>query len=257
VVVRHCTFVPGWDLDAHCQPRHGAEPSLVLTDLPRRRRGSARPARADRSSLELRPTCVEVDRSIIGTIVVQRDEVDAEPVRLHIRASIVDATAIDGDAIAAPNGRHAHAVATVVDSTVIGRVLVNAVGLGENTIFTSRMDVGRRQVGCLRYCYVPWDSGTPRRYACQPDLVMHAAGEGTPGPEAARVEPRFSELRYGRPDYCRFAPDCAVEIRTGADDDSALGVYHDLFEQRRETNLRAALEEHLPLGWGLDVTFRS
>jgi hypothetical protein len=64
-------------------------------------------------------------------------------------------------------------------------------------------------------------------------------------------------MRYGYPDYCRLADDCPVEIRTGADDDSEMGVYHDVFEALRTANLRAALEEHLPLGWGLEITFRS
>ena len=256
VVVRDCTFVPGWELDARCEPRHGAEPSLVLTDLPRRRRSRA-PEPVDRPAVELRTTCVEVDRSIIGSIVVQRDEVGAEPVRLHVRGSVVDATSPYGDAIAAPNGRRAHAVATVVDSTVIGRTQVHAMELGENSIFTSPMDVARRQIGCLRYCFVPPGSRTPRRHACQPDLALAPAGTTSSGTAPAGLEPKFMTLRYGYPDYCRLADDCPVEIRTGADDDSEMGVYHDVFEELRTANLRAALEEHLPLGWGLEIEFRT
>ncbi|MGY1690597.1 hypothetical protein [Geodermatophilus sp. SYSU D01105] len=256
VVVRHCTLVPGWELNTRCEPRHGTEPSLIITDLPRRRRDPEGPP-ADRPPEALRPPCVEVDRSIVGSIVVQRDEVGAEPIRLHVRTSVVDATTTGRDAVAAPNGRRAHAVATVVDSTVIGRTHLHAVELGENSIFTSRMDVARRQIGCLRYCYVTSTSRTPRRYACQPDLVVLAAKEEERVAEAARVEPRFTTLRYGRPDYCRLADDGPPEIRTGADDDSEMGVYHDLFEARRTANLRAALEEHLPLGWQLDIRFQS
>jgi hypothetical protein len=252
VIIRDCTFVPGWDLDVHSQPHRGAEPSLVLTDL-KRRRGPRGPVEVGEGS-NLNVTCVEIEKSIIGTVLVQRDEVRAEPMRLNIRASVVDSTTSGGDAIAAPNKRPAHVVATVIDSTVIGRTRVHAIELGENSIFTSTVNVARMQVGCLRYCYVPAGSTTPRRHECQPDLVMRAAGVTTPGTEAAAVEPKFVTLRYGLPDYCRLAPDCPVEIQTGADDDEQMGVYHDLFESRREANLRAAVGEQLPLGWGFIVT---
>jgi hypothetical protein len=77
---------------------------------------------------------------------------------------------------------------------------------------------------------------------------MRAAGVTTPGTEAAVVAPKFATLRYGVPDYCRLARDCPVEIQTSADDDEQMGVYNDLFESRREANLRAA-GGGLPLGW--------
>ncbi|SNS14106.1 hypothetical protein SAMN06893096_102198 [Geodermatophilus pulveris] len=255
VVVRHCTFVPGWEIDAACEPSNGEEASLVLTHRPRNRHGRRGYPAPEEPPVQLQTTCVDVDHSIVGTIVVQRDEVNADPVRLHVSTSIVDSTTSEGDAIAAPNGRRAHAMLTVVDSTVIGRTCAHAVELGENSIFTARMDVQRRQVGCLRYCSVPADSRTPRRYACQPDLALAAPGDGTAEDRTAAVEPRFASLRYGRPDYCRLADDCAEEIREGADDDSEMGVYHDLHEALRRRNLEAALSEHLPLGWGLEVEF--
>src|SRR5439155_3986942 len=33
VVIRHCTFVPGWGLDCDCQPTHPAEPSIELFNV--------------------------------------------------------------------------------------------------------------------------------------------------------------------------------------------------------------------------------
>jgi hypothetical protein len=255
VVVRHCTFVPGWELDAACEPSNGEEASLVLTHRPRNRHPRRGYTALEEPPVQLQATCVEVDHSIVGTIIVQRDEVNADPVRLHIGTSIVDSTTSDGDAIAAPNGRRAHATLTVVDSTIIGSTRAHAVELGENSVFTAGMDVERRQVGCLRYCSVPSGSRTPRRHACQPDLAMAAPGDGTEEEKAAAVQPRFTSLRYGRPDYCRLADNCPVQIREGADDDSEMGVYHDLQEALRKRNLEAALREHLPLGWGLQVEF--
>ncbi|WP_369255314.1 hypothetical protein [Geodermatophilus amargosae] len=254
VVVRHCTFVPGWELDAACEPSNGEEASLVLTHRPRNRHGRRGYPGPEEPPVQLQTTCVEVDHSIVGTVIVQRDAVNADPVRLHITTSIVDSTTADGDAIAAPNGRRAHATLTVVDSTVVGSTRAHAVELGENSLFTAGMDLERRQVGCLRYCYVPASSRTPRRYACQPDLAM-APDDGSPEEKAAAVEPKFSSLRYGHPDYCRLSDDCSPAIREGADDDSEMGVYHDLHEALRRRNLEAALAEHLPLGWGLQVEF--
>jgi hypothetical protein len=251
VVVRHCTLVPGWKLDAACEPGNGAEPSLIVTDLPRP--GAQRPY-AGRAPA---PTCVEIDHSIVGTVVVQRDEVLGDPVRLHVRTSVVDSTEPEAEAVAAPNERPAHATATFVDCTVVGTTSVHEIALAENSIFTGRVDVVRRQTGCLRFCSVAPGSRTPRRHACQPDLAMAAAGEAEPGPEAERVRPTFVTTRYGRPDYVRLADDAAPEIRTGADDGSEMGVYHDVHEPQRSANLRAAVEEYVPLGWGLVVRNQS
>ena len=38
------------------------------------------------------------------------------------------------------------------------------------------------------------------------------------------------------------------EIRQGGDDDSEMGVYHDLYQFHRESNLRLRLEEYLRFG---------
>lgn len=244
VVVRHCTLVPGWELRTDCEPRHGEEPSLILTD----RWGAA---------TDPLTTCLMIDHSVLGTIVVQRNEVRGEPIRLHIRTSVVDAAAPGSDAITAPNDRRAHAVAVITGSTVIGRVRLHAVELGENSVFTGEMDLLRRQIGCLRYCYVPPGSRTPRRYACQPDLAMTAAGEPAPGPVAAAIWPRFKTERYGQPDYCRLADDCPREIREGADDAAEMGVHHGVHEPQRAGNLDRALRDYLPLGWGLSTGYEN
>ena len=66
--------------------------------------------------------------------------------------------------------------------------------------------------------------------------------------EALRVRPRFCSMRYGTPDYCRLSDDCATEIVRGADDESEMGVFHDLFNPQRTTNLQARLDEYTPAG---------
>jgi hypothetical protein len=118
-------------------------------------------------------------------------------------------------------------------------VQTHAIELAENSIFTGIVRVARRQVGCMRFCYVPAGSRTPRRYACQPDL-------------AAEVAPNFKSTRYGESQYCRLSENCPVEIARGASDESEMGVYHDLYEPQRWANLRTRLEEFVPVGFAID-----
>ncbi|MFJ8074330.1 hypothetical protein ACIQ7Q_10425 [Streptomyces sp. NPDC096176] len=219
VVLRHCTLVPGWSLEPECDPHSPEEPSLVL----------------DRTT-----ACVQIERSILGTIEVVGDEVNHDPLPIHIRDSVLDATGHDRAALSAPDCRHAHAVLHVYRTTVIGEVHTHAVEIGGNSIFTGRMRVARRGVGCLRFSYVPPGSRTPRRHRCQPDL---AGGGATPP-----VRPLFAGERYGTPDYGRLSDGCPDEIRRGADDGSQMGVFHDLYEPQREDSLRARLAEYIPAG---------
>jgi hypothetical protein len=130
------------------------------------------------------------------------------------------------------------------------------------------LQLARRQLGCVRYCYVSPGSRTPRRYHCEPDLRSVAVDEAMPQVpaaerdaekqrEASRVRPRFNSMRYGAPAYCQLADDCAAEIRQGADDESELGVFHDLYQPQREANLRARLDEYTPASLDVGIIFAS
>ncbi|NUK28535.1 hypothetical protein HRW08_39275, partial [Streptomyces lunaelactis] len=112
LVLRHCTLVPGWSLEPECDPASPEEPSLVL----------------DRTT-----ACVEIDRCILGTIEVIGDEVGTDPLPIHLRDSILDATGPDREALSAPDCRHAHAVLHAHRSTVIGEVHTHAVQIAENS----------------------------------------------------------------------------------------------------------------------------
>ncbi|WP_405387670.1 hypothetical protein OG596_06695 [Streptomyces sp. NBC_01102] len=219
VVLRHCTLVPGWSLETDCEPHSPEEPSLVL----------------DRTT-----ACVSIDRSILGTIEVIGDEVSTDPLPIHIRDSILDATGHDLPALSAPDCRHAHAVLHAHRTTVIGEIHTHAVRIAENSVFTGRLRVARRGIGCLRYSYVPPGSRTPRRHRCRPDL----AGADLAG----QVRPLFSSERYGTPAYGRLADGGPWQIRRGADDGSEMGVFHQLYEPQREDSLRARLAEYTPAG---------
>ena len=99
VTIRHCTLVPGWDLECDCEPTRPEEPSLILDHV--------------------RAT-VRIEHSIVGSIWVSADERRTDPLRLEISDSVVDATSADGAAICDPQGRTAFVVATVRRCTVVG-----------------------------------------------------------------------------------------------------------------------------------------
>jgi hypothetical protein len=191
------------------------------------------------------------------------DEVQSDPLALHLSDSIVDATRLERMAIGASTLPLGFAVARIVRCTILGEVRVHAISLAENSIFMSHVCVGRRQVGCMRYCYVPPKSRTPRRHRCQPDGVIAAVREQLPpeqsapleAREAQRVRPRFTSIRYGVPAYCQLSCDCADEIRRGADDESELGAFHDLFLPQREANLRQRLDQFTPAGMDAGILF--
>ncbi|GHI09583.1 hypothetical protein AQI88_27725 [Streptomyces cellostaticus] len=226
VAVRHSTLVPGWSLEPECEPHSPDEPSIVL---------------------ERTTACLQIEHSILGTIEVIGDEVSEDPLDIHLRDSVLDATGSDREALSAPDCRHAHAVLHAHRTTVIGEVHTHAVEIAENSVFTGRLHVARRGIGCLRYSYVPPGSRTPRRHRCQPDLV---------GPEqAARVRPLFASERYGTPWYGQLADRSAQEIRRGADDGAELGAFHDLYRPQREDGLRARLAEYTPAGADAGIFF--
>ncbi len=234
VTIRHSTLVPGWDLEPDCQPAHPEEASVTISNTTAR---------------------VNIEHSILGSIFISEDADKAEPVQLCITDSIIDSTSPKEDAIRTPEGCVAHAVLTIKRSTVMGDICVHAIHLAENCIFNGKVNVAHRQIGCVRFCYVPSDSRTPRRFNCQPDLVVKNALKADKEREAMRIQPRFNSTRYGRPDYCQLALTCAAEITRGADDESEMGAFHDLFQPQRTANLRARLDEFTPAGMEAGIIF--
>lgn len=272
IIIRHSTLVPGWEINADCRPLESTMPSLRLWTA---------------------HLCVKIDRSIVGSIEVDpsvatlpdieigndrdlapedvietrcqrlQQAVRLDPIRICINDSILDATGPELEAIGTPDCTVGLAVLNILRSTVFGQVQVHAVELAENTIFNGRMTVARRQSGCMRFCYVPPDSRTPRRYQCQPDLVVGKIAEdmileaqkndvepdkteieAAQYREAVRVRPLFNSMRYGTPTNCQLAEACAEEIKQGADDRSEIGVFHHLYQPQRMANLRVRLDEY-------------
>jgi hypothetical protein len=75
--------------------------------------------------------------------------------------------------------------------------------------------------------------------------------------ERLRVRPRFNSVRYGTPDYCQLSNCAADEIRRGADDESEMGVFHDLFQPQRTATLSARIDEYVPAGIDVGILFAS
>ncbi|RXH56512.1 hypothetical protein [Granulicella sibirica] len=249
LLIRHCTLVPGWGIDQCCEPTRPMEASLELD-------GDV--------------ACVRIEHSILGAIEVNRDEALYNPVTIHISDSILDATSEERVAIGAPEKLCANAVLDIRRTTVFGRIEARSFTLAENSIFMGAIRVCRRQQGCMRFCYVTEGSRTPPRCECQPELVETAAvalakSEGLsladrtnwPISERLRVRPQFNSVRYGNATYCQLADACATEITSGADDQSEMGAFHDLYQTQRASNLGARLDEYTPAGMTAGIRFAS
>ena len=159
---------------------------------------------------------------------------------------------------------------SIEQCTILGRSYMRKLE-ASNSIFKSDVEVEQRQAGCMRFCFVPYDSSTPRRFQCQPDLALskqaikeslhdtqdtheHKVPSVEDLPENIhdavldRLQPVFTSLIYGSPAYSQLSPVCPVEIFTGAEDNSEMGVFSTLQQPQREKNLLAALEEYLRFG---------
>ena len=217
--LRHCTMVPGLSLSREGVPIFPGAASLIQTGYEK-------------------ITSVEIDNSIVGPLHLL-----PEGCTLNVRDSIIDSTATTFweqplPAIIAPDGGGEYGPPTILErATIIGTVFVRELTMASNVIFTNQVESYIRQSGCLRYSYLPEESSQIlRRYRCQP------------APDAVQVYPGFTSLRYGNSGYCQLSRDCAAEIRQGADDKAEMGVFHDLYQPQRETNLRVRLDEYLRFG---------
>lgn len=240
--IQHCTLVPGRRLNEDGSPRYPDLDSIVL----------------DTPCDQFADLTVTVDNSILGPI-----RLPAGCAGLAVRDSLIAAPDVAGSeqpAIAANDDADKPGPPTVLERvTLWGQVHVKELTASE-TIFNDRVRVTRRQSGCLRFCYAPPQSVTPRRYRCQPDLALaqkaaelgYGSVEELPpqhkAPVLAQLRPVFSSVHYGDPAFGQLSQRCAVEIRTGAEDGAEMGAFCRLQQPQRETNLRIRLEEYLPFG---------
>jgi hypothetical protein len=230
LLLRDCTLVPGLTLNGDGRPTSPGEPSLII---------------------EHPFAKVTLERCIVGPI---RAVTDAE---VTLTDCIIDAGAPANVAFAADAAGSPGAELTVAQCTVIGKVHTKLLKLASNTIFFAELGpkpaekwiapllVQRRQEGCVRFCYVPAGSITPRRFHCVPNDT------------AATALPLFTSLRYGDPGYGQLRRATSPAIRAGGDNDSEIGVLNALFQPQREANLRLRLDEYLRFGLHAGLFFAS
>ncbi|HEY0342100.1 MAG TPA: hypothetical protein VGC34_14935, partial [Steroidobacteraceae bacterium] len=212
------TLVPG--LDAASPGLSAGEPSIVVT--------------ASEATLCLL-------RCICGPIAA------AESGTVRICGSVVDATSPCCVAYAGADGVSQGADLHIEDSTVIGKLHTRTLTLASNTIFVARRGrrdpwpaaiwCSRRQVGCVRFCSLPFDSITPRRFEClPPDAASEAA-----------LAPSFITLKYGHPSYALLSGDVPMAVWRGADNGSQMGVYYQIQETEAVGNVQIRTPEYLPV----------
>ena len=178
---------------------------------------------------------MQIVRSLLGPI-----SIDGATPNLSIDESIVEATG--AVAVAATN-----ALASIQRCTLFGKVNVQRLQAG-NSIFTEVISAARRQSGCVRFCYVPPGSSTPRRFRCQPDLAMAQVDKAQQAAVAARIGASFTSRRFADPGYGQLAATTSPEIATGAEDESEMGAFSFLMQPQRDASLVAALDEYLRAG---------
>lgn len=224
LVVRHCTFVPGWELESRGTPLAPGAPSLDIADSPVR---------------------TEVHHSVLGAITVTARGDGREPSRVDLCDSVLDATLREATALGDRDGGRANVLLTARRTTVIGSVRARAVDVLENCLLDGEVRIDQCDRGSVRFCWLPLNSPTPPRFHCEPEY------SGDP----ERVVPRFAGIRYGSPDYVRLADSCAEEIRRGGANGSQPGALHHLFQPQREDNLRTRLAEYTPAGCDTGLFF--
>jgi hypothetical protein len=242
LVLRHCTLVPGLTRDPDGTAYFTSRASLIV----------------------LHPfAAVTLDHCIVGPVVaVEGAEVTAND-------SVIDAAAEDEIAFCgrAPagggalltvstaaqrqtgDGLTAGGHLTLEACTVLGKVHAERLDVSDSLLLARRTGAGdpwpapvwaeRRQVGCMRFSFVPPGSRTPRRFRCAGADPAH--------------RPFHTSLRYGDPGYMQLRRSTHAAIRTGASDESEMGVTHELYQPQRETNLRIRMDEYLR--YGLEAGF--
>lgn len=143
---------------------------------------------------------------------------------------------------------------SVQSCTLFGTTAAGRLAAG-NSVFDGLVSIARRQEGCVRYCYLPPKSTTPRRHRCQPDMAMGDLPAPDAAREAIRVTPAYTSTRFASPAYGQLTRATAPEIRTGADNGAEMGVWNLLQQPQREANLTLALDEYLRFGLAAAAIF--
>jgi hypothetical protein len=221
VQLMDCTLVPGIALNRCGEPEKPGEPSIIV------------PA-------------AEVTLVLTGCITGPILASSGGTTR--ICSSIVDSCSRCAVAYAAPDMVSEGADLHIEECTVIGKAHVRTMELASNTIFLARLArhdswkaalwCGRKQAGCIRFCFLPSSTIAPQQFHCLP-----------PDPSLEGVfEPHFVTLTCGHPSYGLLSGDTPMAIWTGADNGSQIGVYYILQETQAVRNVQLRAQEYVPFG---------
>lgn len=205
------------------------------------------------------PLHIAIDHSIVGPLRVASEQVEIE-----ILDSILDNAggyAIDAAPIPDADGP----AVTMQRVSVFGEVRVQRLSLAQDSIYTRRVFVERRENGKVNTCSLPFHSRTPyldHCHLCQ-SLEVRDGIVGAPALSENEEEiserrpdyPLFTSTRYGDPGYGQLRMDCTRAILSGAADGSEMGAFHRLYQVQRQDNLRHALAEYLPFGLETGITY--
>jgi hypothetical protein len=216
----HCTLVPGWSVGPTGEPLRGAAPALIV---------------------EPAGVAVIGARSILGGV---RAPAFAT---VNLTDCIVDATDPTLIAHADPDNVSAGAALTLEGCTIVGKVHADLLALVSDSIFWSALASGdkapwlsglvadRKQQGCVRFSFLPYESITPRRFKCVEQAL-------------AAPMPLFFSLRYGNPAYMKLLVSTDDSIRRGAENGGEMGCFNFLLAPQRESDLSIRLQEYSPVG---------
>ncbi len=229
----HCTLVPGWSVNTAGKPAQGTAPTLI-----------AEPAGVQ----------IVSELSILGAIQA------TDLVTVSLSDSIVDATDPMQVAYSALDGQSGGGALTLQGCTVVGRVHAVEITLMSNSIvwaalgapppppvqniWTSGLIADRKQVGCVRFSFLPLNAVIPRHFKCVEQAL-------------ASAQPIFFSLRYGRPGYLKMLACTDSRIRRGADDGGEMGAFHFVLAPQREGDLNLRLQEYLPVGLNAGLVYQS
>lgn len=214
------------------------------------------------------PACViTIDHSIVGRV-----EIPAAVAALQITDSIIDGTIIDSKDHPSIDRKQAQGVetstaicmkgalssgqtpptVTLVRSTILGKSWLPRVDLITDVIFAAPLTVENTLSGTVRSSYLPAESITPPCSHC-----LHEAECSTHNSECQRhVTPLlFTATTYGQPGYAQLSQGCALMIREGSDHRAEIGVFAQLYQPQRAANIQRMLDQYLPLGLNVGITY--
>jgi hypothetical protein len=228
-----CTLVPGWSVAWDGTPNNPTAPALKI----------------DAASVN-----AAIATSIVGAI--QAGELST----VSLRDSILDATdptfvaysAADGASGAGPLTMHGTTVVGMVHATLLSMIsnsilwgaLTAAPSKPPNSPWVSALVADRKQQGCVRFSFLPYNAITPRPYEC----VTRAL---------ASPQPYFASLRYGHPAYMKLLACTDDSIRRGAHNGGEMGAFHALLAPQRESDLQIRINEYLPVGLEFGLIYQN